>query len=278
MFPSLHQWTLNLRDLGDLPSACSAADSLCREARTDAEAVRANQLLAELSERAGDLPSARLARERLVDLARWAVEADPTTAGRIELLSALDDLGELARRQDDHWTVLECHGNHGRMAQLRELTAANGLHPSLLTEQCYSLRRAGCAARDLGSVEEARSLFEERLTVARLVLSGSPGTPKLVALVAAALADLGTLLARLGDPRAAHLLGEELGLRNWLQSLRPDDVEARQQLARAHLAVAQTGADTEEHRAVAADLLSRMEAEGSLDITGRMLLTSLRAG
>jgi len=278
MFHALHQWAVSLRDLGDLPSARSAAEALCREARTADEYSQAYRLLADLCQSSGDLVAARPLREHLVELARRAVSADPTTQRRLELLAVLDELGDLARQQGDHWTVLECHGNHGRMAVLRELTESHGLQVSLLTEQCYSLRRVGAAARDLGSFEEARSLLDERLTVARLTFAGNPGDRQLVALVATALADLGSLLARLGDPRAAALLSEELCLRDWLQATQPHDVNARQELANCHLAMSTVGVDTAQHMRIATTLLTQMEQEGSLDITGRMLLTSLRTG
>ncbi len=278
MFHALLQWAENLRSLGDLPSARSAAEALCREARSAEEYRQAYRLLADLHQSSGDLVGARPYREQLVDLARRAVAHDPSTSHRLDLLAALDELGDLARQQGDHWTVLECHGNHGRMGVLRELTAVHGLEVRLLTEQCYSLRRAGTAARDLGSFEEARSLLDERLTVARLTFAGNPGDRQLVALVAAALADLGSLLVRLGDPRAASLLSEELCLRNWLQAAQPYDVDARQELANAHLAMTTVGADTAMHMKIATSLLTQMEQEGSLDITGRLLLTSLRTG
>lgn len=278
MFHALHEWAVSLRDLGELPSACSAAESLCREARTVEEYTQAYRLLADLRQGSGDLAAARPLREHLVELARHSAAEDPSTQHRLDLLAALDELGDLARQQSDHWTVLECHGNHGRMAVLRELTELHGMHVSLLTEQCYSLRRAGTAARDLGSYEEARNLLDERLTVARLTFAGNPGDRQLVALVAAALADLGSLLARLGDARAPALLQEELCLRNWLQATLPDDVDARQELANCHLAMTSVGVDTAQHTRIATTLLTEMEQEGSLDITGRLLLTSLRTG
>lgn len=273
VFESLRRWALGLRDLGDLASACSATRALCREAGTHAEAVEASRLLAEICEQAGDLDGARAARAHLVDLARRALAAQTTTERRLDLLEELDRLADVARRQEDHWTVLESHGPHGRLAELRELAAVHGLVPSLLTEQCYSLRRAGTAAWDMGSLEEARSLFEERLTMARLVAAGQPDDPRLVTLVAAALADLGAVLARLGDPRAASLLGEELALRGWLDEHHPSGAAGGGAGHRG-----KTGADTDQHKLVATTLLAQLEQQGALDVTGRLLLTSLRSG
>lgn len=291
MFAALWQWANNLYDLGDLPSALSAAEALCREARTTDEETQAYRLAADLYERYGDLAAARPYREALVEFARHALVVDPDPARRLDLLAALDDLGELARRQEDHWTVLECHGNHGRMALLRELTQQHGLRVSLLTEQCYSLRRAGTAARELRSYEEARNLLDERLTVARLTCAGNPGDPHLVGLVAAALADLGSLLARLGDRRASGLLSEELCLRQWLQHRRPTDTAAASwssswsSSASASSGYASSadpgsgmGIDTAEHVGAATALLEQLEQEGTLDAAGRLVLTSLRTG
>jgi len=288
MFSALWQWANNLYDLGDLPSALSAAESLCREARTTEEQTQAYRLAADLHERRGDLDAARPYREALVEVARRAAAADADTTRRLDLLAALDDLGELARRQEDHWTVLECHGNHGRMAVLRELTEQHGLRVSLLTEQCYSLRRAGTAARELRSYEEARSLLDERLTVARLTCAGNPGDPHLVALVAAALTDLGALLAHLGDRRAPALLSEEVCLRQWLRQGRPAEADAvtwgsgsGSGSGRGSVGVGwapRAGVDTAEHLGAATALLAHLEREGSLDATGRLLLTSLRTG
>jgi tetratricopeptide (TPR) repeat protein len=277
MFVALHRWALSLRDLGELASAVSAAESLCREAGSRDELTVAYRLLAELNERSGDLAAARGVREVLVDLARSGLAADPTTERRFLLLAALDELGDLARQQSDHWGVLACYGNQGRMPILRDLTGRHGDRAALLTEQCFSLRRAGTAARELGALDEARALFEERLTVARLTFAGNPAETQLLALVAAALADLGPLLARLGDPRAAALLSEELSLRQWLQQLRPDDVRARQELATCHLALTSVGPDTGQHLRIATTLLSQIEAEGQLDVPGRIMLSGLRS-
>jgi len=276
MFEALHRWVLSLRELGERASAISAAQSLCREAGSADELTRAYRLLAELQLQDGDLAGARRVREALVELARSAVEADPSTVRWFELLAALDQLGDLARQQGDHWGVLDCYGNRGRMPILRELVGQHGDRAALLTEQCYSLRRAGTAARELGALDEARSMFDERLTVARLTFAGNPGEPQLLALVAAALADLGPLLARLGDPRAAALLSEELSLRQWLQQSRPGDVQARQELATCHLALTSVGPDTAEHRRIATTLLTQIEAEGQLDVPGRIMLSGLR--
>jgi tetratricopeptide (TPR) repeat protein len=276
VFAALHQWAVGLRDLGEVSSALSAAHALCREAVSHDQYTQAYRLLAELHAQAGDRAAAMQVRERLVELARVAAEAEPSTDRMFDLLTALDDLGDLARQQGDHWIVLECYGNHGRMAILRHLVELHGLRPSLLTEQCYSLRRAGAAARELGAHEEARSLLEERLTVARLTFAGDPSDRRLIPLVAAALNDLGSLHARRGDPRAGALLSEELCLRQWLQTSQPDDVGARQDLANCHLTITTTGPDTGQHLLIATTLLSQMEAEGALDIPGRLLLSGLR--
>jgi tetratricopeptide (TPR) repeat protein len=276
MFAALHQWALSLRDLGEVSSAISAARSLCREAGSVEQSILAHRLLAELHLQDGDPTAVTQVRERLVELTRRAADLDPSTDRMFDLLTALDDLGDLARQQGDHWTVLECYGNRGRMAILRHLVQCHGLRPSLLTEQCYSLRRAGAAASQLGSHDEARSLLTERLTVARLTFAGDPSDRRLIPLVAAALSDLGSLLARRGDPQAGALLAEELCLREWLQSTRPDDVRARQDLANCHLAITATGPDTGQHLMIATRLLSQIEAEGELDIQGRILLSDLR--
>lgn len=276
MFGALHQWALILRDLGDLTSAQSAAESLCRQGGTHAEQVEAGRLLAELAQATGDVASTRAALEHLVALARSAAATDPSSARRFELLAALDHLGDLARRQGDHWGVVEAHGDLGRMGVLRELVAAHGEAPSLLTEQCYSLRRAGNAARQMGAHNQAQALLDERLTVARKTCAGAPTDRRLVGLVAAALHDLGSLMASLGDQRAATLLQEELLIRQWLQAGRPHDPEARQELARTHVAMMSVGPDTAEHARIATTLLTQIEAEGSLDVTGRMMLSSLR--
>lgn len=277
MFDALHEWARHLRDLGEVASARSAAEAVCREARSQQEKVLAGRLLAGLCVQDGDVPAAKQVLVSLVGLARRAAEADPTTERRFDLLTALDDLGELARRTDDHWTVIECYGPQGRMAVLRQLVEVHGLRASLLTEQCFSLRRAGTAARAVGAMDLARSLFEERLTAARLTFAGNPADRRLVELVAAALGDLGQLLGRLGDPRASSLLSEELCLREYLRSTSPDDVRARQDLAHCHLAISTTvGPDTGEHLRVATTILSEIEAEGALDLNGRMLLSDLR--
>lgn len=278
MFHALYEWARHLRDLGEVSSARSAAEAVCREARSDEQKVLAGRMLAGLCVQDGDLAAAGQVLRMLVDLARRAADADPTTERRFELLTALDELGELARRSDDHWTVVECYGPQGRMAVLRDLVELHGLRASLLTEQCFSLRRAGTAARAVGALDLARTLFEERLTAARLTFAGSPGDRRLAELVASALGDLGQLLGRLGDPRAGALLSEELCLREYLRSTSPDDVRARQDLANCHLAISSTtiGPDTGEHLRVATTILAEIEAEGSLDLNGRMLLSDLR--
>lgn len=278
MFHALLQWAVNLRNLGDLPSACSAAEALCREAQTAAELRQSHRLLAELREATGDLTGALQVREFLADLARRVASVEPTDSHQVDLLTALDELGDLARRLGDHWTVVECHGNHGRAGVLRDLARRYGDQVSLQTELCYSLRRAGNAAREIGSYEEARNLLEERLTIARLTCAADPVDHRLVALVAAALADLGALLLTLREPRAEVLLREELGLRTWLESVRPGDARARQELATCHMAMTAVGVDTGQHKAMAAALLSQIELEGALDPSGHHLLSSLRAG
>ena len=278
MFPALHQWAVRLRDLGEVASARSAAEAVCREASSHDQYVLAGRLLAGLCVAEGDLAAARQVHQSLVDLFRRAVAADPTTERRFDLLTGLDELGEVARKQDDHWAVLDCHGHQGRMAVLRDLVDVHGLRATLLTEQCYSLRRAGTAARAVGAFDLARSLFEERLTAARLTFAGSPTDRRLIELVAAALGDLGQLLARLGDPHASALLSEELCLREWLRSTQPDDVRARQDLANCHLSMTATGPDTGGHLRVATTILAEIEAEGALDLNGRMLLSGLRDG
>lgn len=278
MFHALFQWAVNLREVGDLPSACSAAEALCREAQSADELRQAYRLLAGLRRASGDLPGARPALEFLVDLARRMASVDPVLNNQLDLLAALDELGDLARQQGDDWTVLECHGNHGRAAILRELERHYPGQANLLTELCYSLRRAGNAARALGSHEEARNLLEERLTVARVNCAANPGDDRLVSMVAAALADLGGLLAALRVPRAESLLREELGLRTWLESVRPGDAKARQDLATCHVAMTTVGVDTAEHKAMATHLLAQIEQEGGLDLSGHHLLSTLRAG
>jgi hypothetical protein len=261
MFHALYEWARHLRDLGEVASARSAAEAVCREARSSDEKVLAGRMLAGLCVQDGDLVAAGQVLRTLVDL-----------------LTALDELGELARRTDDHWTVVECYGPQGRMAVLGQLVEVHGLRASLLTEQCFSLRRAGTAARAVGALDLARTLFEERLTAARLTFAGSPGDRRLAELVASALGDLGQLLGRLGDPRTGALLSEELCLREYLRSTSPEDVRARQDLANCHLAISSTtiGPDTGEHLRVATTILAEIEAEGSLDLNGRMLLSDLR--
>jgi tetratricopeptide (TPR) repeat protein len=276
MFSDLHRWVLRLRDLGEVAGAQSAAEALCREARTPWEHEQAYDLLADLYVLGGDLAGARRVREGVVYAARTALAADPTSERKLALLSALDQLGDVARRQGDHRGVLECYGNAGRMSVLRDLARAHGDRAELLTEQCYSLRRAGTAARELGALEEARDLLEERVTVARLTFACDPADRRLLALVASAVGDLGSLLARLGDGRAGVLLREGLYLHEWLQTTEPDDVVARQELAKSHLAMTTMGADTAEHVRVATTLLTQIEAEGHLDVTGRVMLSGLR--
>lgn len=276
MFGALRQWALILRDLGDGAGAQSAAESLCRQAGTHAEQVEACRLLAETAQATGDVDATRAALTQLVALARTAVTADPSSTGAFELLAALDQLGDLARRQGDHWGVLEAHGDLGRMGVLRELAAVHGEVPSLLTEQCYSLRRAGNAARELGAHIQAQALLDERLTVARKTAAAAPTDRRLVGLVAAALHDLGSLMASIGDARAGAFLREELGIRQWLQAGRPNDPETTQELARTHLAMMAVGPDTAEHARIATTLLTQIEADGSIDVTGRMMLSSLR--
>jgi hypothetical protein len=277
MFHPLYEWARHLRDLGEVSSARSAAEAVCREARSHDEKVLAGRLLAGLCVQDGDVATAKQVLTTLVGLARRAADADLRTERAFDLLTALDELGELARRTDDHWTVIECYGPQGRMAVLRRLVEVHGLRAGLLTEQCFSLRRAGTAARAVGALDLARTCFEDRLTAARLTFAGNPADPRLAELVAAALGDLGQLLARLGDPRAASLLSEELCLREFLRSGSPDDVRARQDLANCHLAISTTiGPDTGEHLRVATTLLAEIEAEGALDLNGRMLLSDLR--
>ncbi len=253
MFETLHRWVVSLLDLGDGPDAVSAAQALCREARTTEEMMLSDRLLADACERIDDLDGARVPRERLVQLTRRLFDLERTTERRVELLEELDLLGELARRQGDHWTVLECHGNHGRLAELRELIAVHGRSEGLLAEYSYSLRRAGGAARDMGSLEEARSLFVERLATARLVAAVSPGEPRRVALVVAALADLGAVLTTMGDLHAGGLIAEERQLRQWLSTQRgwPGSLSE----ADAGL----PGADTEEHLFTAGTLLTAVQ-------------------
>jgi tetratricopeptide (TPR) repeat protein len=277
MYTNLYHWVQILRDLGDLDSAQSAAEALCREATSHLERSQACQSLADIATARGDVGSARRVLEQLVALGRAAVTADPTTSRKLELIATLDQLGDLSRKQGDSWGVLECYGDHGRMAVLRELTSIHGDRASLLTEQCFSLRRAGNAALQLGLIDEARRLLEERLTVARLVSASDPSDRRLIGLVAAALRDLGSLLASFGDPRAGALLSEDLQIRQWLQAGQPHDIAARQELARSHLAMTSVGPDTAGHRQIATTLLTQIEAEGSLDVSGRMMLSGLRS-
>ena len=276
MFHALFQWALHLRDLGEVSSARSAAEAVCREASTHDEYVLSGRLLAGLCVAEGDLAAARQVHQRLVGLFHRAALAEPTTERRFDLLTGLDDLGEVARKQDDHWAVMDCYGHQGRMAVLRDLVEVHGLRASLLTEQCYSLRRAGTAARAVGAFDLARTLFEERLTAARLTFAGSPTDRRLVELVAAALGDLGQLLARLGDPGASALLSEELCLREWLRSTQPDDVRAP--AGPGQLPPVDDGhrSGHREHLRVATTILAEIEAEGALDLNGRMLLSGLR--
>lgn len=75
--------------------------------------------------------------------------------------------------------------------------------------------------------------------------------------------------------RAPALLGAEVCLRQWLGQGRPADADAVTGGAGSGWG---RGVDTAEHLGAATALLAHLEREGSLDATGRLLLTSLRTG
>jgi tetratricopeptide (TPR) repeat protein len=161
-------------EVGKLPEARKAVDSLAAAAHDDPERVRACLARAEVLLQQGDLPEARASAEQAVRITSQLLTAAPDDPNLRSLRGdSLAGLGEILLRQGD-LSAAE-HAYDEDVTLMRKLAAA----PSSTDEDKNSLSSAllhlANATRERGEYQKALATLEESIALQRELSEKSPG-------------------------------------------------------------------------------------------------------
>ncbi|HEY2178752.1 MAG TPA: hypothetical protein VGH15_09245 [Caulobacteraceae bacterium] len=219
----------------------------------------------------GDLPAARSAHQRTVDVWRGLAEAEGGGDARRALATACLRLGDVARDDGDLEAARTAYAE--ALGLLQDLAAGDPDSSQALHDLAAAHVRFGLLERAHDDLERARAAYQSDLAIRRALVEKAPADVDFRRELAMSHMRLG-LLARDYDELtlARAALDEEVAIRDALALADPDDRQLAIELSAAHLRLAHLVRRRGDEAKAAHDLAgARGHFEEDLELRQRLL-------